>query len=76
MVVKTPTQMLLEARNPGKSIKEIIEDALRNNQGERMIPKTANALDVTPTTLYHWCRDLDINIDRFRYAHAVSGQGK
>ena len=77
MVAKTPTQMLLEAQNPGKSIQEIIKDALRSNQEDKhMVARTANDLNITAQTLYNWCRELGINTDEFRYAGALASSRK
>ena len=64
---KTTKQQLIEARNPGKNIREVIEDIMKSRQGQRLlVTRTAVDMDISDATLYQWCRDLGIDIEGYQ----------
>ena len=64
---KTTAQQLLEARNPGKSIREVIEGVMKSREGQRfMVAQAAIDMGISNGTLYQWCRDLGITIEEYR----------
>ncbi len=65
--MKTTAQQLLEARNPGKDIREIIQDAMGSRKGQKyIVSRSAMDMDISPYTLYNWCKELDISIEDYR----------
>ena len=66
MRMKTTTQQLIEARNPGKDIREIILEVMGSRQGQKnIVSKTATDMEISDSTLYHWCRELGISTDDY-----------
>ena len=74
---KTTAQQLLEARHPGKNIREIIEDVMRERQGQKLlVSRAAVDMDISDATLYQWCRDLGIAIEGYRKPKDEPGRKK
>ena len=65
-MARTPTQEKLEAQH-GKPIAEILRDALEVRRGQKnFITFVAIDLDLTSATIYHWCRELGIDIEPYK----------
>ncbi|MFQ6030508.1 MAG: hypothetical protein ACE5Q6_23785 [Dehalococcoidia bacterium] len=74
---KTDKQLLLEARNPGKTIKEIITEALEAHRGEPHLVEVAAAdLGISKGTMGGWCRENDVDVDQFKYGRPPQRQGE
>ena len=64
---KTTTQQLIEAQNPGESIREVIEDVMKSRQGQRLlVSRAAIDMNISDATIYQWCRDLGIIVEGYR----------
>ena len=67
-MAKTDKQLLLEARNPGKSIREILIEALERRRGEaHLVEVAAGDLGVAKATLSTWCREYRVEVNQFKY---------
>ncbi len=63
---KSPTQEKLEAQR-NQDIRDIVLSALRKFRGRRnMLMLVSVELEVSDATVYRWCEDLDIDIDKYR----------
>jgi hypothetical protein len=68
MARKTDKQLLLEAKNPGKSIREILVETLEKHRAEpHLVEVAANELGVSKGTMGIWCRENDIAVEDFKY---------
>jgi hypothetical protein len=67
-MAKTDKQLLLEARNPGKGIREILIEVLEEHRGEpHLIEVAAANLGISKGTMGSWCREWQIDVNQFKY---------
>ena len=73
--MKTDKQIVLELRT-GMPIEEIVRDALEKHRGDPLFMlRAAVEMEVSDSTLYNWCRSLDIDVDDYRRG-ALTGVGE
>ena len=63
----TAQQEILELKS-GKDIRTLVVEVLERHRGKKRLPMIAALeLEITTTSLYLWCKQLQIDVSSFRY---------
>ena len=66
----TPTQEKLQVQL-GKDIRTVLQDALEFRRAQKhMVARVALDLGLTDATVYQWCRELGIDVEKYRWSAA------